>query len=48
VQMEPSSIIAFIEWNWLGGTTGQLQTRDATVNGLGSLFNASRTGVQIP
>ncbi|HEX3342923.1 MAG TPA: alkaline phosphatase family protein, partial [Polyangiaceae bacterium] len=31
VTMEHSSIVKFIEYNWLGGKTGQLQGRDAVV-----------------
>jgi phospholipase C len=38
VVMEHSSIVKFIEWNWLGGT-GQLGARDRTVNGIGSLLD---------
>ncbi|KAI8901374.1 phosphoesterase family-domain-containing protein [Globomyces pollinis-pini] len=45
VQMEPASIIRFIESNFLGDIVpGQLQTRDAAVNNLGSLFNRTFTG----
>ena len=40
VVLEHSSIIKFIEWNWLGGT-GQLGARDATVANLGSLVDPS-------
>jgi phospholipase C len=46
--MEHSSIVKFIEWNWLGQQTGQLQTRDATVNNIGSILNPSATGVAVP
>ena len=46
--MEPSSIIKFMEWNWLGGETGQLKGRDQVCSNLGSLFNSSMTGVQVP
>ncbi len=35
VTMEHSSIVKFIEWNWLGGATGQLMGRDTAVNNLG-------------
>ncbi len=38
VVMEHSSIVKFIEWNWLGAV-GQLQARDAEVNNLGSLLD---------
>ena len=34
--MEHSSIVKFVEWNWLGAT-GQLQTRDAAVNSIDGL-----------
>ena len=37
VQLEHSSIVKFIEWNWLGAT-GQLGARDAVVHNLGSLL----------
>ena len=37
--MEHSSIARFIEWNWLGGATGQLGGRDQTVNNLGSMLD---------
>jgi len=37
--MELSSITRFIEWNWLGGKTGQLGGRDQTVANLGSLLD---------
>ncbi len=36
--LEQSSIAKFVEWNWLGRRTGQLDGRDATVNNLGSLL----------
>lgn len=48
VTMEHSSIVKFIEWNWLGGTTGQLGTRDTVVNNLGSLLDPVRTGTPVP
>jgi phospholipase C len=48
VVMEHSSIVKFIEWNWLGGKTGQLGTRDATVNNIGSLLDPAQTGTQVP
>jgi phospholipase C len=47
VVMEHSSIVKFIEWNWLGAT-GQLQGRDANVANLGSLLDPATTGVQVP
>jgi phospholipase C len=40
VTMEHSSIVKFIEYNWLG-QTGQLQGRDATVANIGSLLDPS-------
>jgi phospholipase C len=40
VVMEHSSIVKFIESNWLG-KTGQLGTRDATVANIGSLLDPS-------
>jgi len=43
--MEHSSIVKFIEYNWLGGQTGQLQGRDATVANIGSMLV---TGSGIP
>jgi phospholipase C len=38
VTMELTSIVKFIEWNWLGAT-GQLGARDALVANLGSLLD---------
>ena len=38
VELEHSSIVKFIEWNWLG-KTGLLHARDAVVNNLGSLLD---------
>ncbi len=48
VTMEHSSIVKFVEWNWLKQVTGQLGTRDAVVNNLGSLLDASKTGIAVP
>jgi phospholipase C len=48
VEMEHSSVVKFIEWNWLGGVTGQLGNRDAVVNNLGSLLDPAATGTQVP
>jgi phospholipase C len=48
VTMEHSSIIKFIEWNWLQEQTGQLGTRDAVVNNIGSLLDPAETGVVVP
>ena len=39
VTLEHSSIVKFIEWNWLGHKTGQLGTRDRHVNNLGSMLD---------
>lgn len=39
VVMEHSSIVRFIEWNWLGGVTGQLGRRDTVVNDIRSLLD---------
>ena len=47
-QLEHSSIVRFIEWNWLAGATGQLHGRDAIVGNLGSLLDPSKTKTQIP
>ena len=48
VQMEHSSIVKFIEFLYLDGQTGQLGARDAVVNNIGSLLDASKTGITIP
>jgi phospholipase C len=48
VIMEHSSVVKFIEWNFLGGQTGQLKTRDAVVNNLGSLLDPAATGAAVP
>jgi phospholipase C len=48
VQMEHSSLLKFIEWNWLGQKTGQLGGRDAVVNNLGSLLAPSDAGATVP
>ncbi len=47
VVMEHSSLVAFLEWNFLGGV-GQLKTRDAQVHNLGSLIDAQAAGVAVP
>ncbi|HEX8794381.1 MAG TPA: alkaline phosphatase family protein, partial [Polyangiaceae bacterium] len=39
VVMEHSSIVKFIEYNWLKGKTGQLGGRDAQVANIGSLLD---------
>jgi phospholipase C len=48
VQMEHSSVVTFLEWNWLGGKTGQLGTRDAVVHNIGSLLDPTKTGTAVP
>jgi phospholipase C len=48
VVMEHSSLVRFIEWNWLGKQTGQLAGRDGNVANLGSLLEAATTGVSVP
>ncbi len=47
-QMEHSSLVKFIEWNWLNGQTGQLGNRDATVNNIGDMLDPASTGVAVP
>ena len=46
--MEHSSLVKFIEWNWLGMQTGQLGGRDAQVANVGSLLDPAATGVTVP
>jgi hypothetical protein len=41
VTMEHSSIVKFLEWNFLGEKTGQLEGRESQVNNLGSLLDPS-------
>ena len=48
VVLEHSSIVKFIEWNWLGGTTGQLGNRDTVVSNIGSLLDPAATGTAVP
>ena len=48
VTLEHSSVVKFVEWNWLGMVTGQLAGRDATVANLGSLLDPAATGVPVP
>lgn len=48
VQMEHSSIVKFLEWNYLGGKTGQLNARDAVVNNIGSLLDPAQVGATVP
>jgi hypothetical protein len=47
VQMEHSSIVKFIEWNFTG-QTGQLAGRDAVVNNIGSLIDPTQTTKKVP
>jgi phospholipase C len=47
VVMEHSSIVKFIEYNWLGAT-GQLGTRDTNVNDIGDLLDPTATGGTVP
>jgi phospholipase C len=47
VVLEHSSIVKFLEWNFLGAT-GQLGARDAVVANLGSLLDPAQTGVEVP
>ncbi len=47
VVMEHSSIVRFLEWNFLG-TTGQLGARDANVANIGSLLDPAQTGSVVP
>ena len=48
VTMEHSSIVKFIEWNWLSGQTGQLNTRDRNVNGIGDIIDPVKAGMIVP
>lgn len=48
VEMEHSSVVKFLEWNFLAGKTGQLGARDAVVNNLGSLLDPVEVGVTVP
>jgi phospholipase C len=48
VVTEHSSIVKLIEWNFLGGQTGQLGGRDAVVANLGSLLDPAATGTPVP
>jgi len=47
VQMEPSSLIRFIEWNWLG-KEGMLWARDMLANNIGDIFDEEKVGTKIP
>jgi phospholipase C len=46
--LEHSSIVKFIEWNWLGEHTGQLGQRDTVVANIGSLLDPATTGKPVP
>jgi phospholipase C len=48
--MEHSSIVKLVEWNFLGGKTGQLGGRDAdaAIANLGSLLDPTATGAVVP
>ncbi|MEO8876785.1 MAG: alkaline phosphatase family protein, partial [Polyangiaceae bacterium] len=48
VAMEHASVVKFIEWNWLGQTTGQLNTRDKTANNIGDMLDPAKTGTAVP
>jgi len=48
VTMEHSSIVKFIEWNWLGMETGLLGGRDGVVHNIGSLLDPAMTGTAVP
>ncbi len=47
VVMEHSSVVKFLEWNFLGAT-GQLGARDTEVANIGSLLDPAQTGVAVP
>nr|HEX4312573.1 alkaline phosphatase family protein [Kofleriaceae bacterium] len=47
-QMEHSSIVTFVEWNWTNMQTGQLGGRDGKVANLGSMLDSTTTGVTVP
>ena len=47
VELEHSSVVRFLEWNFLGAT-GQLGGRDAVVHNLGSLLDPAQVGVVVP
>jgi len=47
VQMEHSSILRFLEYNFIG-PVGQLGFSDAKVNNIGSLLDPDVTGIHIP
>ncbi len=47
VTMEHSSVLRFLEYNFLG-PVGQLGANDAKVNNIGSLLDPAQTGIPIP
>jgi phospholipase C len=47
VQMEHSSIVRFLEYNFVGAV-GQLGHNDAKVNNIGSMLDPKATGIRIP
>jgi phospholipase C len=47
VTMEHSSIVRFVEWNFLHAT-GQLGARDGVVANIGSMLDPAETGVVVP
>jgi len=46
--MEHSSLVKFIEYNWLDGQTGQLHGRDKVVANIGSVLDEAATGAKVP
>jgi phospholipase C len=49
VTMEHSSIVRFLEWNFLGPShQGDLGARDLSVNNIGSMLDATAVGVAVP
>jgi phospholipase C len=47
VQMEHSSIVRFLEYNFLG-PVGQLGFNDSKVHNIGSMLDANLTGIRVP
>ena len=47
VQMEHSSLLKFLEWNFTG-KTGQLSARDAVVNNIGSMIDQTQVLTPVP
>jgi phospholipase C len=47
IEMEHSSIVRFVEWNFQKGETGQLGARDSVVHGLGDLLDPVEVGVPL-